>query len=216
MNETPLEKPPSMGGALAICLAAIAIAALTRPQVKNLLWPPPTEPSAAESSAGSTELVSGQTGAIRLATGVAERLGVRTTEVQTANKPIVVELPGTLNFDADRLSHVHSRFAGEVVEIGVVQNGSRPLDFGASVHKGQLLAVIWSRELGEKKSELVDALSQLRLDQENLNRLTQVSVEGAVSERTIRDSQRKVESDQIAVGRHSTHTSVMARPSGRN
>ena len=126
---------------------------------------------------------------------------MRTTEVQTADKPIVVELPGTLSFDADRLSHVHSRFAGEVVEIGVVQGGSRPLDFGASVHKGQLLAVIWSRELGEKKSELVDALSQLHLDQENLNRLTQASVEGAVSERAIREAQRKVESDQIAVGR---------------
>ena len=126
---------------------------------------------------------------------------MRTTEVQTADKPIVVELPGTLSFDADRLSHVHARFAGEVVEIGVVQGGSRPLDFGASVHKGQLLAVIWSRELGEKKSELVDALSQLRLDQENLNRLTQASVEGAVSERAIREAQRKVESDQIAVGR---------------
>jgi cobalt-zinc-cadmium efflux system membrane fusion protein len=121
--------------------------------------------------------------------------------VQKADKPITVELPGTLSFDADRLSHVHARFAGEVVEIGVVQGSSRPLDFGAAVHKGQLLAVIWSQELGEKKSELVDALSQLRLDQENLNHLTQASVEGAVSERAIREAQRKVESDQIAVGR---------------
>ena len=188
-------------GVLAVCTAVIGVAVVVGPQVKNRFWPPPAEPSSAESSASSTELVSGQSGAIRLASGVAERLGVRTTEVQTADKPIVVELPGTLSFDADRLSHVHARFAGEVVEIGVVQGGSRPLDFGASVHKGQLLAVIWSRELGEKKSELVDALSQLHLDQENLNRLTQASVEGAVSERAIREAQRKVESDQIAVGR---------------
>ena len=186
---------------LVVCAAVVAVAFVVGPQVKNRLWPQPAEPSSAEASASSTELVSGQSGAIRLASGVAERLGVRTTEVQTANKPVIVELPGTLSFDADRLSHVHARFAGEVVEIGVVQGGSRPLDFGASVQKGQLLAVIWSRELGEKKSELVDALSQLHLDQENLKRLTQVSVEGAVSERVIREAQRKVESDQIAVGR---------------
>ncbi len=189
------------GGVVAVCLAAIGVAVVVWPQVKNRLWPPPAEPSAAESEANSSELVSGRSGAIRLAPGVADRLGVHTTDAQKANKPISVELPGTLSFDTDRLSHVHSRFAGEVAEIGIVQGSSRPLDFGASVRKGQLLAVIWSRDLGEKKSELVDALSQLRLDQENLNRLTQASVEGAVSERTIRESQRKVESDQIAVGR---------------
>ena len=194
---------------LTITTAAVGVAVVVGPQVKNRLWPPPAEPAAAESSASSTELVLGRSGTIRLASGVADRLGVHTTDGAKANKPIIVELPGTLSFDADRLSHVHARFAGEVVKIGVVQGGSRPLDFGASVHKGQLLAVIWSRELGEKKSELVDALSQLHLDQENLNHLTQASVEGAVSERAIREAQRKVESDQIAVGRtvraHSSH-----------
>jgi cobalt-zinc-cadmium efflux system membrane fusion protein len=184
-----------------VTVGVAAVIVVVWPQIKNRLWPPPAALSSAEDSANSTELVSGQAGVIRLASGVADRLGVHTTDVQKANKPITVELSGSLGFDADRFSHVHSRFAGEVVEIGTVQGGSRPLDFGASVHKGQLLAVIWSREQGEKKSELVDALSQLRLDQENLERLTQASVEGAVSERTIREAQRKVESDQIAVGR---------------
>lgn len=165
------------GGMLAICLAAIAVAVVVWPGVKSRLWPPSVEPSTAETAANSPELSLGQPGSIRLPPGVADRLGVHTTDAEKANKPITVELPGTLSFDADRLSHVHSRFAGEVVEIGAVQGGSRPLDFGASVHKGQLLAVVWSHELGEKKSELVDALSQLGLDQENLNRLTRASVE---------------------------------------
>jgi len=186
---------------LAIVAAAIGVAVVWGPQVKNRFWPPPAEPSAAEGSADSTELVSGQPGAIRLAPGVADRLGVSTAEVRKACNPVTVELPGTLSFDADRLSHVHSRFAGEVVEIGVIEGGSRPLDFGASVHKGQLLAVIWSRELGEKKSELVDALSQLRVDQATLNGLTRAAVEGAIPEHALREAQRKVESDQIAVGR---------------
>ena len=165
---------------LTIATAAVAsVGIFVWPQAKSRFWPPPAEPSAAENAANSSELVSGQSGTIRLASGVAGRLGVRTTDAQKANKPISVELPGTLSFDADRLSHVHSRFAGEVVEIGVAQGGRRPLHFGPfpAPTEGQLLAVIWSRDLGEKKSELVDALSQLRLDQENLNRLTQASVE---------------------------------------
>ena len=109
------------GGVLAVCLAAIAVAVVVWPQVKSRLWPAPPEPSSAESDANSSELVAGQSGAIRLAAGVADRLGMHVTEVQKADKPVGVELPGTLSFDADRLSHVHSRFAGEVVEIGMAE-----------------------------------------------------------------------------------------------
>ena len=100
---------------LAMATAAIGVAVVWGPQVKNRFWPPPAEPSAAEGSADATELVSGQPGTIRLAPGVADRLGVSTAEVRKACKPVTVELSGTLSFDADRLSHVHSRFAGEVV-----------------------------------------------------------------------------------------------------
>ena len=42
------------------------------------------------------------------------------------------------------------------------------IGFGRHVYQGQVLAVIWSRDLGEKKSELVDGLSQLRVDEESL------------------------------------------------
>ena len=111
-----------MGGRGGDLIAAVGVAFMLGPQVKNRFWPPAVEP-AAENAAGSTQLVAGQPGAIRLAPGVAERLGVQTTEVQTADKPIAVELPGTLILDADRLSHVHARFAGEVVEIGTVEGG---------------------------------------------------------------------------------------------
>ena len=89
-------------------------------------------------------------------------------------------------FDTNRLSHVHTRFPGEITEIGTVPGGYRPIDFGETVHKDQLLCVLWSRDLGEKKSELIDALSQLHLDKQTLNRLTESSKKGAVPERTVR------------------------------
>ena len=57
-------------------------------------------------------------------------------------------------------------------------NGSQPIAFGQHVRKGQVLAVIWSQDLGEKKSELIDGLSQLHLDEESLQRLGDASRRG--------------------------------------
>src|SRR5206468_9128358 len=45
------------------------------------------------------------------------------------------------------------------------------LRFGDFVHKGQLLAVVWSKDLGEKKSELVEGIARLRIDEEKLENL---------------------------------------------
>ena len=104
-------------------------------------------------------------------------------------------------FDTNRLSHVHTRFPGEITEIGRVAGAYWPIDFGETVRKGQLLCVLWSRDLGEKKSELIDALSQLHLDQQTLTRLTESSRDGAVPERTVREARRKVETGEIAVAR---------------
>src|SRR5581483_4834323 len=104
-------------------------------------------------------------------------------------QPRTLELPGRLALDSDHLARVHSRFPGEVIEIEEVAISRdslpverRPLRVGDRVKAGQLLAVVWSKDLGEKKSELVDALSQLRLDRETLNRLKSLT-EGVVAQR---------------------------------
>ena len=113
----------------------------------------------------------------------------------------MLEMSGTLMLDADRLSHVHARFPGEIVELGPGDGRSPAVCFGQRVRKGQLLAVIWSRDLGEKKSDLVDALSQLRVDEDSLARISKAAAEGSVPDRILRDTERKVEADRIAVSR---------------
>lgn len=138
-------------------------------------------------------------GTIRLTDEVMRGAGIRTLTVQPSAARQTLELSGTLILDANQLSRVHPRFAGEVVKIR--KNNGRALDVGDAVHEGDVLAVVWSRDMGEKKSDLVDALSQLRLDRETLRRLTQTSAEGAIPERTIREAERRVESDEIAVAR---------------
>ena len=119
---------------------------------------------------------------------------------ESAATPISLELSGTLILDANRMSHVHARFPGEIVELGKTGD-DRPVDFGATVQQGQLLAVIWSRDLGEKKSELVDSLSQQWADEATLARLTAVAQNGVISDRTLRDAERKVAADRIATAR---------------
>ena len=102
--------------------------------------------------------LAGKRDALALPADVAKRLGVQTEPVRPSTLPSTLELPCSSIRDSDRLSHVHARFPGEVVELGSAGSGSRPVAFGQHVRKGQVLAVIWSQDLGEKKSELVDGL----------------------------------------------------------
>jgi len=185
------------GVVVAVLGGAIAGGILCAPAIVRHLSPA-AGPLPADEGA-DVQLVSGKD-AIRLPQQVAAKLGIQTEQVERATAPVVLELAGTLMLDADRLAHVRTRFAGEIVELGVGED-KLPVSFGQPVRKGQLLAVIWSRDLGEKKSDLIDSLSQLRIDQENLARINKAAPEGAVPDRMLRDAERKVQADEIAVAR---------------
>ena len=165
------------------------------------LWAGVTTPVAANTSPAAEPELAKEKDSLTLPAGVAKRLEVQTSAVETSSAPVTLEMSGTLMLDADRLSHVHARFPGEIVELGPGNGRSPTVRFGQRVRKGQLLAVIWSRDLGEKKSDLVDALSQLRVDEDSLERISKAATEGSVPERMLQDTQRKVEADRIAVSR---------------
>ena len=164
-------------------------------------WTGITTPVAAKTSPAAAPELAKEKDALALPADVAKRLKVQTEPAQPSTVPGTLQLPGSLILDSDRLAHVHARFPGEVVELGSAGVGSRPIAFGQHVRKGQLLAVIWSRDLGEKKSDLIDALSQLRVDDDSLARISKAAAEGSVPERILRDTERKVEADRIAVSR---------------
>lgn len=132
----------------------------------------------------------------------AEILGLKVAEVKQAPRPEPLRLPGSLFLDPNRLVHVHSRFNGEVVSIGEAGEGElrRPLQYGDHVKKGQLLAVVWSKDIGEKKSELVDALSRLDISQALLKRLETLQ-KGVVTERVLLEARRAAEADMISVAK---------------
>jgi cobalt-zinc-cadmium efflux system membrane fusion protein len=111
---------------------------------------------------------------------------------------------GSLAIDPNRLIHVHVRFPGQVVEFGTTTSTTgtlRPLSTLDPVTRGQRIGVIWSKDYGEKKSELVDALARLRLDRQTLTRLERLAETGATSERAVREVRRNVEVGEIAVFR---------------
>ncbi|HEX5445253.1 MAG TPA: efflux RND transporter periplasmic adaptor subunit, partial [Pirellulales bacterium] len=103
---------------------------------------------------------------------------------------------------------VHSRFSGEVVLIGPVDpaftsddaEAGRRLRYGDRVKKNQLLAVVWSTDIGEKKSELVDAISRLVLDERVLSQYQKVGT-GAIAGIQIFEAERAVEADKIAINK---------------
>ncbi len=146
---------------------------------------------------------------ILIPAAAAKRMGMRTGPASTAARPI--QLPpfqGTLALDSNSLARVHSRFPGEVTALGetapepnTAGYPPRPLRYGDRVRKGDLLAVVWSKDLGEKKSELVDAVSKLRTDELTLRKLEDADRTGSVPERSLVEARRNVESDRVAVDR---------------
>ncbi len=157
-------------------------------------------------------LVGAEARTLRLPPEVLETLQIETADVKPALASDVLKLEGSLFLDTNRLVHVNSRFSGDVIELGqveVVENVQTPtsetrvtarsVSFGDLVRKGQLLAVIWSKELGEKKSELVECLTMLRFNEDRLKRLEGSAA--VMSERVLLDTRHEVELGLITIAR---------------
>jgi cobalt-zinc-cadmium efflux system membrane fusion protein len=102
---------------------------------------------------------------------------------------------------------IKTRFNAEVTEIGKISDRSvgqtvmRELRPGDPIHKDQTLAVVWSIDVGGKKSDLVDALVQLGLDERRLEARKKLYRDGYLPEDTLNQTQRDVISDRNAVER---------------
>ena len=168
------------------------------------------EDQKAEPAVRGVRPVPGATDTFGVLPQVKEKLKIKVDSVSDA-RPRLLEMRGQLTFDPQEISKVRSRFAGEIDRIIEVrddqaseetgQSVTRPRRPGDFVKKGDLLAVIWSKDLGEKKSELVDALSQLYLDQETLKKVEEGVAKGIIPEQRLLEQKRQVETDLIAVNR---------------
>lgn len=129
-------------------------------------------------------------GPVTLTAAERTALGVETVAVLPSSRPRQVRMSATTALNPDYLAHVHPRFAGEATTVQV--------ELGQRVRQGDVIATVWSKDLGEKKSEYVDAQSQLKLNEDVLHRLERLFKTGSIPERTYWQAQRDVEGARIA------------------
>jgi len=209
---------------LAILMAlAVAFGAVKLPWATPMgekVDPPAKEPLA-------VELVAGKPNSLLVPEEVRKSLGIRqgnVDQIAIAEKPSRTRplvMPGSTALDPARLIRVRVRFApADVVEIGKIDDPHsspgnipplrRDLQAGDPVKKGGLLAVLFSVDVGNKKNDLFDALSQLRLDEEVLKRAEAHAA--AVPEVFLLNARRNVQGDINAVNRAENTLKTWAIP----
>lgn len=205
--------------AVAIILAAVAGVMVKYPQfgihdIQHWFTHAEEQP-AAKSRESQARLVPGSSDEIELPPDVVERLGVKSAPVNAAAAPRPLTLAGSLFFEPNKLGSVQPRFPGEVLAIGTASypyaNGpldrrdagptERPLEYGDRVSQGQIMAVVLCKDLGEKKSELVDALVQLALSEVRLSEREDAYSRGALAEDAINQIRADVASNRNAVAK---------------
>jgi cobalt-zinc-cadmium efflux system membrane fusion protein len=175
----------------------------------------------------AVELVPGQPNALRVPDDVRKALGIcrgGVEQIAVAHRPIGTHplvMPDSTALDPTRLLRVRVRFTpAEVVEIakiddpasspGNIPPARRELQPGDAVKQGNLLAVLFSVDVGNKKNDLFDALSQLKLDEEVLHRAEARSA--AVPEVFLLNARRNVEGDINNVNRAENMLKTWAIP----
>ena len=142
---------------------------------------------------------------LRLTKEAFDGLRITTAKVETPTEPR--PLPpqfGTINYDNDRLFILKSRFAGEVAVLKekvepAIPTASRTLRYGDRFEQGDLLAVVWSKDLGTQKAALVDAVCALRLSTNQLERYGKLYEDGALPLAVYKLQERQVQGDRNAV-----------------
>jgi cobalt-zinc-cadmium efflux system membrane fusion protein len=164
------------------------------------------------------ELVSERPHTLRLPEEVRKCLGIlkgsedAVADAQLPTQARSVVLPGSTALDPTTLMRIRARFApARVMQIAPVRDEQASLREGHSVMrelrpgdlvaKGDLLGVFHSVDVGNKKNDLIDALVQLRLDQQILERAEKAYRTGAVPEVFLLNSRRNVEGDHNAIAR---------------
>lgn len=135
---------------------------------------------------------------------------IATAKAPTTSRPLV--LPGTTAFDPARLIRIRARFAPAKVEqvgtvhdlgpSGMATSEVRELRTGDRVKKDEtVLGVFYSVDVAARKNDLVDALVQLRLDQQLLDKIEELYKSGATTEVMLLNARRNVEVDRNGIAR---------------
>jgi cobalt-zinc-cadmium efflux system membrane fusion protein len=140
---------------------------------------------------------------LELSPQTVQAMGVQAVAVRAAPASAPLRLFGSLFLEGNRLVHVQTRFAGMVHEVGATHEqgdgSTRSVRPGDQVSKGQVLAKLWSKEVGEKKSELVNSISKLRFWEAVVERFRRLPAGGVVSLKEQQEAERNYQDAFIQV-----------------
>ncbi len=111
-----------------------------------------------------------------------DELGIRIEIAQSGSVGLIVELPGEVQVNGDRMAHVAPRVGGVVEEVFA--------SLGDSVRRGQLLAVLESRELADAKAVFLAAAERLKLADATFRREERLWKDKVSSEQDYLDARR--------------------------
>jgi cobalt-zinc-cadmium efflux system membrane fusion protein len=173
------------------------------------------DPAADEHADKKIQLVPGMAHTVAVPEEVRKSLGItrhgvdQIVEAKLPKHSRELVLPGSTALDPSRLFRIRARFGqcrvGQIAPVrdeeaseaaGVTKY--RELRPGDQVKKGDLLGVFHSVDVGNKKNDLIDAISQRFLDEEILEKAEKAYRAGALPEIYMLNAQRNVEADRNA------------------
>lgn len=113
---------------------------------------------------------------------LSKKMGLETVPAGPGTIISVLDLPGDIAFNADMVSHVVPRVPGLVLEVRK--------NLGDNVQKGEVIAVIDSRELGEARSRYLVALEREKLARYNFERAERLWDAKTVAEKEFLTAQK--------------------------
>ncbi len=120
---------------------------------------------------------------------LARRMGLETESAGPGKIMAVLSLPGDIAFNADMVSHVVPRVPGVVLES--LKN------LGDTVQKGEVIAVIDSRELGDARSRYLVAQEREKLARYNFDRAQRLWDTKTISEKEFLTAQKAFLEEKI-------------------
>ncbi len=196
--------------AVVACLGAFAFPPV-REAVQQWLAPAAPEKAPVEKAPRAATLIDDGHGhdGLRLTNIAMANLEIQpvTAEPAVRPRPLPTQFYGRLNYDNERMVQVRPRFQGELVELRQVPEGSppygpeskRPLREWDRVKQGDVLAVLWSADLGVAKAALVDAIQNLRYSRDILKRQQELAKDGSISLTALQTTERQVRLDTSAL-----------------
>jgi len=121
--------------------------------------------------------------------------GVRTVMADLTDAPMTLTLTAKSGLNMETVTHVSPQFAGKVVDIGV---GLGDRVRGPESGQPTKLCVIESNDLAQDKANWLQALIQVRIDQEALERTQELYKANVLAEKFLLDAESVLMKDQSA------------------